>query len=167
MLTSVPNHALKRASCGQKETSRSVMNAMLQRLLAVFLYVVGWVIIGLISIAASTAVFGAIPARTPESELTTLQSFARFCLHYWFTAFVFLSPPVCFVIWLLLRRNGTRRTRWRLLGISLLASPLLLIVAWILFRPVLFPPSTRATKPAFEPKLRTEELESAITFRKR
>lgn len=127
------------------ETRPSVLKTMLQRSAAVILYVAGWVAVGVISRTASIGAVGEISVRAPESALTTLQSLARFCEHYWFTAFVFLSPPVCLAIWALLKRNGIQRTRWALLGIGLAISPILIVVAWLLFRPLLFPPTALTT----------------------
>jgi hypothetical protein len=90
--------------------------------------------------ATFTRIVGEIPSmREPEAELTTLQSLARFCVHYWFTAFVFLSPPACLVTWLILKWQRVKKTRWALLGIGLASSPLLIVVAWLVFRPFLFP----------------------------
>jgi hypothetical protein len=94
---------------------------------------------GLISSAVLTRVSGEIPpGDTPEAELTIVQSFTRFCVDFWFIAFVFFSPPTCFIMWLLLRRLGFQKTRWVLLGLSLAISPFLLVAAWLIFRPLLF-----------------------------
>lgn len=115
------------------------LKAILQRFAAISLYVVGWICIGVITMSVFTRIAGEMPsARTPETELTKFESFSRFCVHYWFTAFAFLSPPACIVIWFLLKRNGIRKTRWALLGIGLAISPVLLILAWLVFRPFLF-----------------------------
>ena len=117
----------------------SIVATILQRFAAIFLYLAGWVCVGVIASGVLTQISGELPSPSiREAELTTFQSFSRFCVHYWFTAFVFLSPPACLVTWLLLRRNGIRKTRWALLGLSLAISPFLLVIAWLVFRPVLF-----------------------------
>lgn len=127
------------SSVGKPDTYLSAMKTFLQRFVAIFLFVAGWVCVGIATTTIATLAGGEIPDhRMSESELTALQSFQRFCVQYWFTAFIFLSPPVSILIWWLLKHNGIQRTRWLLLGTGLAISPLLIVVAWILFRPVLF-----------------------------
>ena len=123
----------------QNKTNASILKTLLQRCTAIFLYMGGWVCVGILATTIVRGIGGELPSvRAPEAELTTFQSFSRFCSHYWFTALLFLSPPVCFVTWMLLKRNGFRKTRWALLGLGLAMSPVLLIVAWLIFRPLLF-----------------------------
>ncbi len=115
-----------------------ILKSMIQRCIAIFLFVAGWICVGAISIATFTRFAGEIPSMSqPEAELTTFQSFAKFSVHYWFTAFVFLSPPTSIAIWFLLKRQGVKKTRWALLVIGLAISPLLIVIAWLGFRRLL------------------------------
>lgn len=115
------------------------LKSMVQRCTAIFLFVAGWICVGVITIAVFTRITGEVPSVSqPEAELTKLQSLTRFCVHYWFTAFVFLSPPTSIVIWFFLKWRGFKMTRWALLGTGLAISPLLILIAWLIFRPLLF-----------------------------
>ncbi len=122
----------------ESTTQTTILKSMIQRCIAIFLFVAGWICIGVITIATFTRFAGEIPSMSqPEAELTTIQSLTKFCVHYWFTAFVFLSPPTNIAIWFLLKRQGFKKTRWALLGIGLAISPLLIVIAWIGFRRLL------------------------------
>lgn len=122
----------------ESTSQTTILKSIIQRCIAIFLFVAGWICVGVITIATFTRFAGEIPSISqPESELTTMQSLARFSVNYWFIAFVFLSPPTNIAIWFLLKRQGFKKTRWALLGIGLAISPLLIVIAWIGFRRLL------------------------------
>ncbi|GIX00748.1 MAG: hypothetical protein KatS3mg111_4080 [Pirellulaceae bacterium] len=124
-----------------EEVRPSTLGTILQRLAAAVLCLVGWLVLVNVTVWTIGGWLGNIPSvRTPESELSSLESFSRFCLHYWFLAFLLFTPPVCLVAWMLLKLRGVRKTRWLLLAISLAMAPVLLVIAWLLFRSLLFPP---------------------------
>lgn len=114
------------------------LRAVLERFAAVLLYIAGWFCIGVAFVVTLKDNLGELSMSKPDAELSTVDSFLRFCLHYWFTAFIQFSPPICFAIWLALRRSGIRKTRWALLAIGLAFSPIQLVIAWLVLRGVLF-----------------------------
>jgi|JI10StandDraft_1071094.scaffolds.fasta_scaffold00876_37 hypothetical protein len=109
-----------------------------QRALAAFLFLAGWIAIGMGNMLIMRKLVPELANRDlRQDEMTLLQSYAFFSERYWFVGLILLSPPLVAIMWFVLKRRGTQTTRWKLLVVGLLTAPLLIVLAWLLLNPLL------------------------------
>lgn len=118
--------------------SEGCLVAVARRALALFLFLAGWIAIGMGNMLIMQSLVPELANRDLKpGETTLLQSYAFFSERYWFVGLILFSPPLLAISWFVLKRRGTQTTRWKLLMVGLLSAPLLIVLAWLLLNPLL------------------------------
>ena len=108
------------------------------RVLAVFLFLAGWTAIGIGNMLIIRSLVPELANRDLKpGEMTLLQSYAFFSERYWFVGLILFALPLLAILWFVLKRRGTKTTRWKLLIVGVLSAPLLIVLAWLLLNPLL------------------------------
>ncbi len=114
----------------------------MQRVFAIVVYLFAWLLTAYATGPLLRQLLGSqeYSIRTPDSEMTVLESFNRFAVMYWFTSFLLVATPFNLIAWIYLRRRRSPPIRWRWLAACCLWILPSLIIGWLVFRPVLFAP---------------------------
>lgn len=118
--------------------SEGCLVAVALRVLAVFLFLAGWTAIGIGNMLIMRSLVPELANRDLKpGEMTLLQSYSFFSERYWFVGLILFALPLLAILWFVLKRRGTKTTRWKLLMVGLLSAPLLIVLAWLLLNPLL------------------------------
>ena len=118
--------------------SEGCLVAVALRVLAVFLFLTGWTAIGIGNMLIMRSLVPELANRDLKpGEMTLLQSYEFFSERYWFVGLILFALPLLAILWFVLKRRGTKTTRWKLLMVGLLSAPLLIVLAWLLLNPLL------------------------------